>query len=180
MKFKSRLLDEKAMERAIVRIAHEIIERNESNDNIILVGIKTRGIPLANRIRECIYNKIDSSKLIPTGSLDITDFRDDVREKNRSDNFTFSDISKDINNKTVVLIDDVIYTGRTIRAALDALIYLGRPAKIQLAVMVDRGHRELPIRPDYVGKNIPTSRSEVIKVGLSEIDGSDSVDIFEK
>ncbi len=180
MKFKSRLLDEKAMERAIVRIAHEIIERNESNDNIILVGIKTRGIPLANRIAECIYNKIDSSKVIPTGSLDITDFRDDVREKSRGDVLTFSDISEDINNKTVVLIDDVIYTGRTIRAALDALIYLGRPAKIQLAVMVDRGHRELPIRPDYVGKNIPTSRGEVIKVGLSEIDDFDSVDIFEK
>ena len=176
MKLKSQLFDERAIERAIMRISHEIIERNESNDNIIFVGIKTRGVPLAERISEFIYNKIDSSKKIPVETLDITYFRDDIKKTEVEKN----NISCDVDGKTVVLVDDVIYTGRTIRAALDALTDVGRPAKIQLAVMVDRGHRELPIRPDYIGKNIPTSKNEIIQVSFKEIDGEDSIEIFEK
>lgn len=179
MKFKSRLFDEKAMERAIMRISYEIIERNETKDNIILVGIKTRGVPLAERISGFIYNKIDAAKRIPVGILDITNFRDDI-EKSEKNSVANCQITENIVGKTVVLVDDVIFTGRTIRAALDALTDVGRPAKIQLAVMVDRGHRELPIRPDYIGKNIPTSRNEIIQVSLSEIDGVDSIDIYEK
>ena len=181
MKLKSRVFDENAIARAIVRIAHEIIERNETNDNIILVGVKTRGVPLAKRISECIFSKIDNSKRIPVGSLDITNFRDDIKKVPvNKELISFGDIPEDIQGKTVVLVDDVIYTGRTIRAALDAIIDIGRPAKIQLAVMVDRGHRELPIRPDYVGKNIPTSKNEIIHVGLLETDGEDLVEIYEK
>ena len=179
MKLKSQLFDSKAIERAIMRISHEIIERNETNENIVFVGIKTRGVPLAERISEFIYNKIDSSKRIPVETLDITNFRDDIN-KDEITNIANTQISEDIVGKTVVLIDDVIFTGRTIRAALDALTDAGRPAKIQLAVMVDRGHRELPIRPDYIGKNIPTSRYEIIQVLFTEIDGEDSIKIYEK
>lgn len=179
MKFKSCLFDKKAIERAIMRISYEIIERNENNDEIILVGIKTRGVPLAERISEFIFNKIDSSKRIPVGILDITNFRDDIEKTEKNVPVNFS-IDSSIVGKTIVLVDDVIFTGRTIRAALDAVTEAGRPAKIQLAVMVDRGHRELPIRADYIGKNIPTSRNETIKVALSEIDGIDSIDIYEK
>ena len=150
---------------------------NETNENIVLVGIKTRGVPLAERISEFIYNKIDSSKRIPVEKLDITNFRDDIDK--RENDLTKSYMTEDIVGKTVVLVDDVIFTGRTIRAALDALTNVGRPSKIQLAVMVDRGHRELPIRPDYIGKNIPTSKNEIIQVSLSEIDGEDSIGIYE-
>ena len=178
MKLKSQLFDKKAIERAIMRISYEIIERNETNENIVLVGIKTRGVPLAERVSDFIYNKIDSSKRIPVEKLDITNFRDDIDK--RENDLTKSYMKEDIVGKTVVLVDDVIYTGRTIRAALDALTNVGRPSKIQLAVMVDRGHRELPIRPDYIGKNIPTSRNEIIQVSLSEIDGEDSIGIYEK
>jgi len=179
MKLKSQLFDAKAIERAIMRISHEIIERNETNENIIFVGIKTRGVPLAERISGFIFDKIDSSKRIPVETLDITNFRDDIN-KDEIINIANTQISEDIVGKTVVLIDDVIFTGRTIRAALDALTDAGRPAKIQLAVMVDRGHRELPIRPDYIGKNIPTSKSEIIQVSLCEIDGEDSIGIYER
>lgn len=179
MKLKSLLFDEKAMERAIMRISHEIIERNESNQNIVLVGIKTRGVPLADRISNFIFNRIDSSKKIPVVTLDITNFRDDI-EKNERNKSNECNISENIVGKTVVLVDDVIFTGRTIRAALDALTAAGRPAKIQLAVMVDRGHRELPIRPDYIGKNIPTSKNEIIQVSLKETDGEDTIGIYEK
>lgn len=179
MKLKSLLFDEKAMERAIMRISHEIIERNESNQNIVLVGIKTRGVPLADRISNFIFNRIDSSKKIPVVTLDITNFRDDI-EKHERNKSNECNISENIVGKTVVLVDDVIFTGRTIRAALDALTAAGRPAKIQLAVMVDRGHRELPIRPDYIGKNIPTSKNEIIQVRLKETDGEDTIGIYEK
>ena len=178
MKLKSQLFDKKAIERAIMRISYEIIERNETNENIVLVGIKTRGVPLAERISDFIYNKIDSSKRIPVEKLDITNFRDDIDK--RENDLTKSYMTEDIVGKTVVLVDDVIFTGRTIRAALDALTNVGRPSKIQLAVMVDRGHRELPIRPDYIGKNIPTSKNEIIQVSLCEIDGEDSIGIYEK
>ena len=144
MKFKAELYDEKTMNRAITRIAHEISERNEALDDIVLVGVRTRGVPFAKRLAECI-------RQMPC----------------------------DITGRTVIITDDVICTGRTARAALDALIAFGRPSKIQLAVLVDRGHREVPIRADYVGKNIPTSHLESIKVGFAEVDGRDFVEIYE-
>ena len=165
MKYKATLFDEKALGRAMIRIAHEISERNDRLDNVVLVGIKTRGVPFANRLAECIYTRIDNSVKIPVGTLDISAFRDDV-DKNVRDRADAGEMPCDINGKTVILTDDVMCTGRTVRAALDALITFGRPAKIQLAVLVDRGHREVPIRADYVGKNIPTSHLESIKVGL--------------
>lgn len=178
MKIKSLIMDESALARTLKRISHEIIERNESVDNVCLIGIKTRGVPLANRIAK-IVGTLENRK-IETGELDITLYRDDLPpEKNESRAADFSNVPFDINGKTVILTDDVIYTGRTVRAALDAVMKLGRPAKIQLAVIVDRGHRELPIRADYVGKNIPTSRSEIVKVSLKEIDGTDSVNLME-
>ena len=181
MKFKSHLFDEKAIARSIVRIAHEIMEKNETCDNLIIAGIKTRGVPIANRIAECIYSKIDSTYKIPVYTLDITSFRDDISDREEKSTAVLNvEITESIEGKTVILVDDVIFTGRTVRAAMDALISMGRPAKIQLAVMVDRGHRELPIRADYVGKNIPTSRSEVIEVKLIETDGVETIDIYEK
>lgn len=180
MKLKSCVFDETAINRAITRIAHEIVERNESIDNIILIGIKTRGVPIAYRLSDCIYNKIDTSKKLSVGMLDITFYRDDLKKKQKDDpTCSKSDIPEDLEGKTVILVDDVIFTGRTARAALDALVDFGRPAKVQLAVMVDRGHRELPIRPDYVGKNIPTSKNEIIYVKLLETDEKDAVEIYE-
>ena len=175
MKLKASLYDESALSRAIVRIAHEIVENNESVDNLCVIGIKTRGIPFAERLSKAI-EKIEG-KVIPVGILDISMHRDDLTVKPNTRNQT--DISFDITGKDIVLADDVIYTGRSVRAAMDALISFGRPAKIQLAVIVDRGHRELPIRPDYVGKNIPTSKSELVSVKLKETDGVDSIELYE-
>lgn len=178
MKHKSLIMDESALGRTLKRISHEIIERNESVDNVCLIGIKTRGVPLAKRIAK-IVGSLENIE-IETGELDITLYRDDLPPE-KSDNIrgNSSSVPFDVSGKTVILTDDVIYTGRTVRAALDAVMKLGRPAKIQLAVIVDRGHRELPIRADYVGKNIPTSRSEIVKVSLKEIDNIDSVDLME-
>lgn len=178
MNYKATLLDDTVMGRAITRIAHEISEQNEYLGDLVLVGIKTRGIPFANRLANIIHTKIDSSITIPVGELDITAFRDDMPAPS-PDADSAGSMPCDISGKTVILTDDVICTGRTARAALDALITFGRPAKIQLAVLVDRGHREVPIRADYVGKNIPTSHNERIKVGFSEIDTKDFVDIYE-
>lgn len=175
MKLKASLYDENALGRAIVRIAHEIVENNESVENLCIIGIKTRGIPFAGRLSEAI-EKIEGKK-IPVATLDISMHRDDLDTKPQTSNQT--DISFDITGKDVVLADDVIYTGRSVRAAMDALISYGRPGKIQLAVIVDRGHRELPIRPDYVGKNIPTSKSELVSVKLKETDGVDSIELYE-
>ncbi|QOR68494.1 bifunctional pyr operon transcriptional regulator/uracil phosphoribosyltransferase PyrR [Cytobacillus suaedae] len=177
---KAVLLDEQAIRRALTRIAHEIIERNKGIDECVIVGIKTRGIHLAKRLAERI-EQIEG-KPIPVGDLDITLYRDDLTKKteNQEPLVKGSDIPVDITNKKVILIDDVLYTGRTVRAALDALIDIGRPAHIQLAVLVDRGHRELPIRADFVGKNIPTSNLEKIMVELTEIDGTDLVTIHDK
>jgi pyrimidine operon attenuation protein / uracil phosphoribosyltransferase len=169
------LLDGPSLSRALTRIAHEIIERNKGIDECILVGIKTRGTYLAKRLAERI-EKIEG-KPIRTGELDITLYRDDLSLKfeNGEAKVKEVDIEYTVENQKIVLVDDVLYTGRTVRAALDAVMDLGRPSQIQLAVLVDRGHRELPIRADYVGKNIPTSSSERIVVNLSEVDGEDNV-----
>ena len=175
MKEKAKLMDEKAIGRAITRISHEIIERYKGIEDVVLVGIKTRGVPIANRIAK----KIESieGQSINTGEVDITLYRDDLKEVNADPVINGSNIKFDINDKVVVLVDDVLYTGRTVRAALDAIMDIGRPKSIQLAVLVDRGHRELPIRADYVGKNVPTSKNEIISVMLEEVDAQDSVTI---
>ena len=170
---KNTIMDADQMRRAIVRISHEIIEKNEGIDNVVLVGIRTRGVPLAERLAQAI-EAIENTKL-QTGSLDITLYRDDLSSLAYNPIVHDTEIDFDLNGKTVVLVDDVLYTGRTIRAALDAIIDMGRPKAIQLAVMVDRGHRELPIRADYVGKNVPTSRKESIEVLLTEMGEADEV-----
>ncbi len=167
------LLNSSDIERALVRIAHEILERNKGASNIAFVGIKTRGVPLAQRLARIIkgMEQVD----IPVGSLDITLYRDDVSSLSFRHVVQQTYVPFDITNRHVILVDDVFYTGRSIRAALDALIDLGRPDTIQLAVLIDRGHRELPIRADFVGKNIPTARTEEIRVFLSETDAVDKV-----
>ncbi|MEW9108769.1 bifunctional pyr operon transcriptional regulator/uracil phosphoribosyltransferase PyrR [Cytobacillus gottheilii] len=176
---KAIVLDEQAIRRALTRIAHEIIEKNKGIEGCILIGIKTRGIYLANRLAKRI-EEIEGAQ-ISVGELDITLYRDDLTKKtdNEEPLIKGSSIPIDIKDQKVILIDDVLYTGRTVRAALDALIDLGRPSSIQLAVLVDRGHRELPIRADFVGKNIPTSSLEKIVVELKEVDESDQVSIYE-
>lgn len=168
------LMDETAMRRALTRISHEIIEKNKGVDDLVLIGIRTRGIYLANRIAEIIQEIEDNE--VAVAELDVTSYRDDRAKEHRGLKADLSD-ALPISNKKVVLVDDVLYTGRTIRAAMDALIDHGRPQAIQLAVLVDRGHRELPIRPDYVGKNVPTSRSESVEVQLTERDQFDKVTI---
>ena len=174
---KAKLMDEKAIARAITRISHEIIEKNKGIEDVILIGIKTRGIPIANRIANRI-EQIEGKK-VSTGEMDITSYRDDLKKLQPDPIINGTNIKFDINEKTVVLVDDVLYTGRTVRSALNALMDVGRPKSIQLAVLVDRGHRELPIRADYVGKNVPTSKSEIISVKLIECDNEDSVSIEE-
>ncbi|MDQ0206425.1 bifunctional pyr operon transcriptional regulator/uracil phosphoribosyltransferase PyrR [Alkalicoccobacillus murimartini] len=174
------ILDEAAIGRAITRIAHEIIERNKGVEHCVLVGIKTRGIHLATRLAERI-EQIEGED-IPVGEVDITLYRDDLSPQNQEDEPVLqgTDIPVDISGLKVILVDDVLFTGRTVRAALDALIDLGRPEQIQLAVLVDRGHRELPIRPDFVGKNVPTSKTELIAARLDESDGADEVIIEQR
>jgi pyrimidine operon attenuation protein / uracil phosphoribosyltransferase len=176
---KTVVLDQPAIRRALTRIAHEIIERNKGIQDCVLVGIKTRGIHLAERLASRI-EEIEGAK-IPVGEIDITLYRDDLTVKTQNDEpeVKGSDLPVDVTNKKVILIDDVLFTGRTVRAALDALMDLGRPSTIQLAVLVDRGHRELPIRADFVGKNIPTSSSEKIVVELTEVDDEDQVTIHD-
>jgi len=176
---KANILDEQAINRALTRIAHEIIERNKGIENCILVGIKTRGAYLANRLAEKI--RMIEGKPIKSGELDITLYRDDLSMKTETKEPLVQqvDIQHSVSNQKVVLVDDVLYTGRTVRAAMDAVMDLGRPAQIQLAVLIDRGHRELPVRADYVGKNIPTASQERILVRLIETDHEDSVTIHE-
>ena len=174
---KAEILDTEALRRIITRIAHEIVERNKGTEDLILVGVRRRGVPLAQRIAAKIREFEGSD--VPIGSLDITLYRDDLSTVGQQPVVGGSEIPVDIKGKTIVLVDDVLYTGRTARAALDALIDLGRPKSIQLAVIVDRGHRELPIRADYVGKNVPTSKREIIGVRVQEIDGEDCVVIKE-
>ena len=173
MEQKAIIMDEVAVSRAIKRIAHEIVERNEGCEGLALVGIVTRGDLLAKELARQI-EEIEGVK-VPVGSLDITMYRDDLSTLGYNPVMGETDIHFDLNGRTVVLIDDVLFTGRTIRCALDALIDMGRPKAIQLAVMVDRGHKELPIRADYVGKNVPTSTHETVNVTIKEIDGTDEV-----
>ena len=174
---KAQVLDETGLDRALTRIAHEIVEQAGGGEDIVLVGIKTRGVTLAERIAAKI-TAIESTKP-SVGALDITLYRDDLGLKAEQPVVRSTEISFPIKGRTVVLVDDVLFTGRTIRAAMDALMDLGRPRIIRLAVLVDRGHRELPIRPDYIGKNLPTSRREAVAVMLKEHDGIDRVVIQE-
>ena len=174
---KTVLMDSQAIKRALIRISHEIVEKNKGVSGIILVGIRTRGVPLAERLAAEIQS-IEGIAL-PVGILDITLYRDDLSSMNHQPVVHQTQIPADINGKTIILVDDVLFTGRTIRAALDAIIDLGRPRSIQLAVLVDRGHRELPIRADYVGKNVPTSRREIVSVQLDAIDQDERVVIKE-
>ncbi|MCP8616582.1 bifunctional pyr operon transcriptional regulator/uracil phosphoribosyltransferase PyrR [Salirhabdus salicampi] len=179
MEAKAQVLDAPAMRRALTRISHEILEKNKGTDSLILVGIKTRGVPIARRLASKI-EEIEGVS-VPVGELDITLYRDDLTVSNNRGEPEIKDtrIPHDVTGKNIILVDDVLYTGRTVRAALDAIIDKGRPGQIQLAVLIDRGHREFPIRADYVGKNIPTSLNEVINVELEEIDGLDEVKIYE-
>lgn len=175
---KNVIMDSEAIRRALVRIAHEIIEKNKGVEDVVIVGIRTRGVPLAQRIAAEI-GAIENCEMT-VGMLDITLYRDDLSTLGYNPVVHGTDINFDLSGKHVVLVDDVLYTGRTIRAALDAVIDMGRPKTIQLAVLVDRGHKELPIRADYVGKNVPTSQKETIEVVLNEIDGIDEVYIGER
>ena len=177
MKLKANLLDDKAIKRTLIRISHEIIEKNKGVENIVLVGIKRRGYPLAERIARNIES-IERIK-VPVGYVDITLYRDDITEIKDTPKVNNIDLGVEVIGRKVILVDDVLYTCRTVRAAIDAIIDSGRPEQIQLAVLVDRGHKELPIRADYVGKNLPTSKSEIIAVEIAEIDGNDSVKIYE-
>jgi pyrimidine operon attenuation protein/uracil phosphoribosyltransferase len=177
LKEKAEIVDADGLRRIITRIAHEIVERNKGVDDLVLVGIRRRGVPLAVRVGRKIQEF--EGKAPAQGSLDITLYRDDLSTVSHQPVVGSTEIPIDINGRIAVLVDDVLYTGRTVRAAMDALIDFGRPRAIQLAVVIDRGHRELPIRADFVGKNVPTSKKEVIGVKLVEIDGVDSVVIKE-
>jgi len=175
---KATLMAEDQIRRAVKRIAHEIVERNQGVEDLVVVGVRRRGVPLAERIAAYIQ-QIEGSR-VPTGVLDITLYRDDFQRITRHPHVGKTEINDDITDKIIVLVDDVLYTGRTIRAALDELIDFGRPRRIQLAVLVDRGHREFPIKADYVGKNVPTSEFEIVEVHLKELDGEDAVILAEK
>ncbi|MEJ2289920.1 MAG: bifunctional pyr operon transcriptional regulator/uracil phosphoribosyltransferase PyrR [Deinococcales bacterium] len=177
MRLKARLMNDEEVGRALRRIAHEIIERNKGAENLALVGIHTRGVPIAERLAALIG---EFEGLTPeVGKLDITLYRDDLTEIALQPVVKKTEVPFDVHGKRIVLCDDVLFTGRTARAALDALIDMGRPAVIQYAVLVDRGHRELPIRADYVGKNVPTSHHEVVKVKIASVDDADSVELHE-
>ncbi len=178
MILKAEIMDESAIQRALVRISHEITEKNKGTKNLALLGIKTRGVPLANILAENI-NKIEGVTL-PVGELDINHYRDDNKEIHSLPKATPPILPFDVNGKDIILIDDVLFTGRTVRAAIEAVFSLGRPSSIQLAILVDRGHRELPFRADYVGKNVPTSTSELISVMLPETDGCMCVKLYNK
>lgn len=178
MNKKTILMDQPAMERALTRIAHEIVERNKGGENLVLVGVKTRGAPISKRLQSKI--KEIENITVPVGELDITLYRDDLKKVTADPQLNDTKIDMNVNGKKVILIDDVLYTGRTVRAAMDAVMDVGRPSQVQLGVLIDRGHRELPIRADYVGKNIPTSKEEIIVVNLEETDNLDEVGIYEK
>lgn len=173
MEIKAKVIDEEGLERTLTRLAHEILEKNKGSQNLVLIGMRTRGEFIATRIHEKI-KEIDHSN--PNlGILDVTLYRDDFRTRLKQPQVSITNITFDVNERDIILIDDVLYTGRTVRAALDALMDLGRPNSIQLCVLIDRGHREMPIKADFVGKNIPTSFNEEVKVKLKEIDSEDAV-----
>lgn len=178
MKFKALIMDAKAMDRSLTRISHEIIEHNKGIENTIIVGIYSRGVYLSKKISEKIA--AIEGKEVEVATLDITKYRDDISEDEKSNVIENEStlLNFNIEGKQIILVDDVLFTGRTVRAALDAVMSIGRPKTIQLAVLVDRGHRELPIRPDYVGKNVPTSSKESVKLHIKEIDGTDEVVIY--
>ena len=180
MKFrvKAKLADADGVRRTLTRLAHEIIERNRGLESLALVGMQTRGVHIADRLKTLI-REIEGGD-VPRGLLDVTLYRDDFRLKFKQPQVQVTQIDFDVDEKNIILVDDVIYTGRTIRAALDALMDLGRPARIQLAVLVDRGHRELPVKPDFVGKNVPTSLGEEVRVRMSESDGEDAILLVER
>jgi pyrimidine operon attenuation protein/uracil phosphoribosyltransferase len=174
---KAQVMDEENIRRALYRLSHEVTEYNKGTAGLVLVGIRSRGVPLANRLAEFI--KQHEGVSVPVGVLDITFYRDDLSLVSNQPVLHRTEIPVNVTNQKIILVDDVLFTGRTVRAALDALIDLGRPASIQLAVLIDRGHRELPIRADFVGKNVPTATREAVQVKLKEIDGEDKVVIIE-
>lgn len=177
MILKSQLMDAMAMKRALKRISHEILEKNKGAENLLLVGIRRRGVPLAHRISDFI-EAIEGVR-VPVAEVDITLYRDDLSELKEYPEAVEGKKPLVVAGKKVILVDDVLYTGRTVRAAIDAIIAFGRPEVIQLGVLIDRGHRELPIRADYVGKNVPTSKSELVKVDILEVDGSEGVVLYQ-
>lgn len=177
MKIKSKIIDADGFDRILTRIAHEILEKNKGSKDLVLMGMRTRGEFLARRIHNKL-KAIDGADL-PLGVLDVTLYRDDFRKRIKQPQVSVSNITFDINEKHIILVDDVLFTGRTVRSALNAIMDLGRPASIQLCILIDRGHRELPIRADYVGKNIPTSHNEEIKVRMTEVDNEDAVYLAE-
>ena len=177
MQLKSIIMDESAVRRSITRITHEIIEKNSGTADLILLGIHRRGMPLAAMLRDNIIQF--EGKDVPLGCIDISLYRDDLTELSTLPEAGKTEIPCDLTGKTVILVDDVIYTGRTVRAAIEAVFHSGRPRAIQLAVLIDRGHRELPLRPDFVGKNIPTSHSEMVSVMVDEYDGKTGVALYQ-
>lgn len=178
LKIKAQIMDEAAVNRAVTRISHQIVEKNKGAGNLVLVGIRRRGEPLAEQIRENIL-KIEGVA-VPCGSIDIGFYRDDLSVVAENPQVRAAELPFSVDDKDLVIVDDVIYTGRTARAAIEAVFSCGRPRSIQLAVLIDRGHRELPIRPDFVGKNIPSSRNELIEVRLPQYDGETAVFLMEK
>ena len=178
MVFKTQIMDRSAVERSLVRIAHQIIEKNDGVENLCLLGIRTRGVPLSERVAKNI--EAIEGRSVEVGKLDITLYRDDLSQIAETPLVVGNDVPFSVEGKTVVLVDDVVFTTRTARAAMDAVIALGRPARIQLFALINRGHAEFPIKPDYVGKNIPTSKNEVVAVRLQETDGETAVLLYEK
>lgn len=176
MQKKTLLMDEQQIRRSITRMAHEIIEKNKGTENVVMIGIRRRGEPMANMLAEAI-EQVEGVK-VPVGLVDITCYRDDVTEVYSEPHLNNTDIPFELKGKTVVLVDDVLYTGRTVRSAMDALMDVGRARKIQLAVLVDRGHREVPICADFVGKNIPTAQAELVRVSFDDIDGETNVWLY--
>jgi len=174
---KAVIMNSGEMARAIKRMAHEVVEANKGVANLVLLGVQRRGVPLARRLGDAIRQV--EGKEVPSGALDITFYRDDLSKLGPSPQVSSTEMPFDVNEKIIILVDDVLYTGRTVRAALDVIMDWGRPQAIRLAVLVDRGHRELPIRPDFVGKNVPTSQKEIIKVKIKEIDGAEEVVVGE-
>lgn len=177
MKRKTRLMNGDEVERALMRISHQIVEKNHGTDGLCLIGIKTRGVPLAKKLQENI--RIIEKVALPVGMLDITLYRDDLSDIAEEAKISATDVPFSVTDKVVILVDDVIYTARTARCALEAVMKLGRPARVYLAVLIDRGHRELPIRADFVGKNIPTAKNEVVSVLIPPCDGELAVDLYE-